>query len=282
MAKFVDIGGTNTSAFKIGTATIVVDNETNTIESDIGFGFKNSGYVSNAILKLQNLLTHDGMTITLPKGMVCKISNSRDDYDEVKNPFGTGLLKSINVITTKDYTLDLEPITEGLVQELDVFLDYSEQELFVCESDKVTSDNRDTDLLMYNVWRDTSNNKFYRSINGSWVEHYIIKVGTFVLTGPSEITHFEPAHPIDLLKLEDFVNGVGGKIKMQRQSWEASSDPITSITLEGKPCKNINNLVILIEHTEIPVSAYTIDPTGFVVTFAEAVPSGLRIDARWF
>ena len=281
MTQVVDIVGTIADSFNIGSATLIIDGTTGKLESSIGFGVKNSGYVSNVLLGVKTPLSNSGLTLTLHSGTEMLISNGRDMYNATTNPNGIGLLKSIRLLTSTDYTLTMTALATGVKKEYDIFYNNDSTALVAFERDKISSEEQQADTSLYDVWRDTNNNLFYVKSNGSWAVSHMIKVGSIILNG-SSISFIEPAMPIDFLKLNDYVSNIGSADpKWNWKEFAASSSTTSSITLTGKPCKDISNLIINVEGIQLPNSAYTLDSTGYVVTFSEAVPSGLRIVARW-
>lgn len=281
MANVVDIVGTIANSFNIGPATLIIDSKTGKLESSIGFGVKNSGYVSNVLLGVKTPLSNSGLTLTLHSGTEMLISNGRDMYDAATNPNGIGLLKSIRLLTSTDYTLTMTALETGVKKEYDIFYNNDTTTLVAYEKEKISSENEQADVNLYDVWRDVNNNLFYVKSNGSWAVAHIIKVGSVVLN-ESSISFIESVMPIDFVKLNDYVSSIGsGDPKWNWQEIAASSSTTSSITLTGKPCKDISNLIIMVEGIQLPNSAYTLDSTGYVVTFTEEVPVGLRIVARW-
>lgn len=59
-------------------------------------------------------------------------------------------------------------------------------------------------------------------------------------------------------------------------------NPVSSITLVGEPCSDVNAILVLVEHTVVPTNSYTLNSSGTVLTFTSAVPAGLDIDLRWY
>ena len=281
MTNVVDIVGTIANSFNIGPATLIIDSTTGKLESSIGFGVKNSGYVSNVLLGVKTPLSNSGLTLTLHSGTEMLISNGRDMYDATTNPNGIGLLKSIRLLTSTDYTLTMTALASGVKKEYDIFYNNDSTTLVAYEKEKISSEDEQADVNLYDVWRDVNNNLFYVKSSGSWAVAHMIKVGSVTLNG-SSISFIEPAMPIDFVKLNDYVSNIGsGDPKWNWQEIAASSSTTSSITLTGKPCKDVSNLIIMVEGIQLPNSAYTLNSTGYVVTFTEAVPAGLRIVARW-
>lgn len=281
MTNVVDIVGTIANSFNIGPATLIIDSTTGKLESSIGFGVKNSGYVSNVLLGVKTPLSNSGLTLTLHSGTEMLISNGRDMYDAITNPNGIGLLKSIRLLTSTDYTLTMTALETGVKKEYDIFYNNDSTTLVAYEKEKISSENEQADVNLYDVWRDVNNNLFYVKSSGSWAVAHIIKVGSVILN-ESSISFIEPVMPIDFVKLNDYVSSIGsGDPKWNWQEIAASSSTTSSITLTGKPCKDVSNLIIMVEGIQLPNSAYTLDNTGYVVTFTEEVPAGLRIVARW-
>lgn len=281
MTNVVDIVGTIANSFNIGPATLIIDSTTGKLESSIGFGVKNSGYVSNVLLGVKTPLSNSGLTLTLHSGTEMLISNGRDMYDAITNPNGIGLLKSIRLLTSTDYTLTMTALETGVKKEYDIFYNNDSTTLVAYEKEKISSENEQADVNLYDVWRDVNNNLFYVKSSGSWAVAHIIKVGSVILN-ESSISFIEPVMPIDFVKLNDYVSSIGsGDPKWNWQEIAASSSTTSSITLTGKPCKDVSNLIIMVEGIQLPNSAYTLDNTGYVVTFTEEVPAGLRIVTRW-
>ena len=281
MSRIVDIVGTIAQNFNIGNATVFIDENTGSLESSIGYGLKNSKYVSNIILSMQQPLSYLGLVVTLPANVEMNISNGRDIYNSTTNPDGNGCLKSTYVKTSTSTSLTLTALGSGVTKEYDVFYkNSSTPELVVFETDKIISEISSPNINLYDVWRDTNNNLFYVKSGSNWVVTPLIKVGSLVLTAGT-ITSLTPEYPCDLSNVGAYLKSmIASSLSWKRQSIAASSSTTSSINLNGV-CKNVNNMIVLIEHTEIPSSAYTLNSTGTVLSFNEAVPAGLRIDLRW-
>lgn len=273
MAQLIDIVGTISDKFSINDAVLKSDANKHTLESNVGFGIQNSKYISNAIVSMKEPLRYEGMKLILPSGMTAMYSDGRDSTNN-------NLLLSLEQTTKRDYFLNME----GFDLELDtyeVFFDNTDDTILICLRDNVFI-GEEPDDTYYRIWRKVSANLYFRKENEEWKQHYLIKVGSFDY-GTDGISSFTPCYPTDLLKLNDYVmaaGGSGGSGKVYRMEIPASDTETETITLT-KRCKKIENIVILVEHTEIPMSYYTLDRTGFIITFAEPVPAGLRIDLRW-
>ena len=281
MPQVVDIVGTIAQSFNIGNAAVLVDGSTGTLESSIGFGFKNSGYVSNALIGVKTPLSNTGLTLTLHTGTEMLISNGRDTYNASTNPNGVGLLKSIRLLTSSDITLTLTALSTGVEKTYAIFYNNDTGDMVAFDENRISSSETAPSTSLFDVWRDATNNLFKLVSSGSWTAAHIIKVGTVVLNG-SSITSLVPVMPLDLVKLNDYIANFGSEnLTWNWQEFAASSTTTSTITLTGKACKNKKNLIISVEGIEIPNSAYSLDNTGYIVTFSEAVPAGLRILARW-
>ena len=121
MPRIVDIVGTIAQNFNIGDATVLVDSNTKSLESSIGYGLKNSKYVSNVILSCKEPVSYSNLTITLPADYEFLISNGRDLYHETTNPTGTGGLKSTYVKTSTPITMTMTALDEGVSKQYDIF-----------------------------------------------------------------------------------------------------------------------------------------------------------------
>ena len=60
------------------------------------------------------------------------------------------------------------------------------------------------------------------------------------------------------------------------------STAVSSITLVGEPCYDVNAILVLVSHTIVPPSSYSLNATGTVLTFTSPVEAGLDIDLRWY
>lgn len=278
MPRIVDIVGTIAQNFNIGDATVLVDSNTKSLESSIGYGLKNSKYVSNVILSCKEPVTYSNLTITLPADYEFLISNGRDLYNETTNPTGTGGLKSTYVKTSTPITMTMTALDEGVSKRYDIFYNYTDSCLSAYETSKISYGSIQPSNDLYDLWRYTNLNKYYINNNSSWTEKQLIKICTFLLTG-NMIRYFDVTRACDLLRFDEVLS-LTDNIEWKRQSIAASSTATSSITL-NEPCKNINNMIVLVEHMEMPISAYSLNSTGTVLSFGESVPSGLRIDLRW-
>ena len=73
-----------------------------------------------------------------------------------------------------------------------------------------------------------------------------------------------------------------GTVRAFYQHIAASSSTVSSITLNGDPCLDINNMWVIVEHTVIPQSLYSLSLDGTTLNFNTPVDAGLDIDLRWF
>lgn len=73
-----------------------------------------------------------------------------------------------------------------------------------------------------------------------------------------------------------------GTVRSFYQHIAASSSTVSSITLNGDPCLDINNMWVIVEHTVIPQSLYSLSLDGTTLNFNTPVDAGLDIDLRWF
>lgn len=269
--------------------TISVDQATGTVESTNGFGIKQSGYVSNAILGFKAPASVSDMTITMPAGFNINYSDGRDVYDETSNPTGTGVLKSFNSVTDATYTVTVAPTGDDATVSCYVLYDDTAKELFYVNKDQLYYGIKvPTVADGYTVRRDSNGNEYYRLVDGSWVKHHIMRVASFDLTDGKTLENFEPCYPCDLLKLTDYLvadsggsGGGGQKGVIRSMEIPASTAETTSIALDYA-CEDKNAMLVLIEHTVVPPSTYNISANGNTLTFTTPIPAGMRIDLRWF
>lgn len=272
------------------TETISIDPQTGAVEASNGFGIKQSGYVSNAILAFKKPATMVGNTITMPAGYNINFSDGRDLYDEATNPNGMGALKSFNAVTTEDYTVEFGiPTGEDATVSYYVLYDGTVKELFYVSKDQlyygIKIPNAEDGYI---VRRDSNNNDYYRLIDNAWVKRHVMRIGSFDLTDGKTVENFEPCYPCDLLKLTDYLvadsggsGGSGGKAVVRSMEFPASTTETTSIVLDY-PCMDKNAMLVLVEHTVIPPTTYNISANGKTLTFVTPIEPGFRIDLRWF
>lgn len=272
------------------TETISIDPQTGAVEASNGFGIKQSGYVSNAILAFKTPATMIGNTITMPAGYNINFSDGRDLYDEETNPNGTGALKSFNAVTTTDYTVEFEiPSGEEATVSYYVLFDETVKELFYVSKDQLYYGIKiPTAEDGYLVRRDSNNNDYYRLVENVWVKRHVMRIGSFDLTDGKTVENFEPCYPCDLLKLTDYLvadsggsGGSGGKAVVRSMEFPASTAETSSIVLDY-PCMDKNAMLVLVEHTVIPPATYNISANGKTLTFETPIEAGFRIDLRWF
>lgn len=272
------------------TETISIDPQTGAVEASNGFGIKQSGYVSNAILAFKTPATMIGNTITMPAGYNINFSDGRDLYDEETNPNGTGALKSFNAVTTTDYTVEFEiPSGEEATVSYYVLFDETVKELFYVSKDQLYYGIKiPTAEDGYLVRRDSNNNDYYRLVENVWVKRHVMRIGSFDLTDGKTVENFEPCYPCDLLKLTDYLvadsggsGGSGGKAVVRSMEFPASTAETSSIVLDY-PCMDKNAMLVLVEHTVIPPTTYNISTNGKTLTFETPIEAGFRIDLRWF
>ena len=272
------------------TETISIDPQTGAVEATNGFGIKQSGYVSNTILAFKKPATMVGNTITMPAGYNINFSDGRDLYDEATNPNGTGALKSFNAVTTEVYTVEfVAPEGEESTISYYVLYDDTTKELFYVSKDHLYYGIKiPTAEDGYLVRRDSNNNEYYRLVDGAWVKRHVMRIGSFDLTDGKTVENFEPCYPCDLLKLTDYLvadsggsGGSGTQAAVRSMEFPASETETTSIALDY-PCMDKNAMLVMVEHTVIPPTAYVVSANGRMLTFGVPVDAGFRIDLRWF
>ena len=269
--------------------TLTVDQETGTVESSDGFGIKQSGYVSNAILGFKAPASVSGMIITMPAGFNINYSDGRDLYDENTNLNGKGGLKSYNSTTDAEYTVTVAPTGDDKTVSYHALFDETAKELFYVSKDQLyygikvpaAEDG-------YLVRRDSNGNNYYRLVDGVWVKRHIMRIASFDLTDGKTMDNFEPCYPCDLLKLTDYLvadsGGSGGgsqQAAVRSMEIPASVSETASIVLDYA-CYDKNAMLVLIEHTVVPPATYEISANGKTLTFNTPIPAGMRIDLRWF
>lgn len=280
MPNIVDIVGTIAQNFNIGDATLSVDTNTKSLESSIGYGLKNSKYVSNAILSIKDFVSVSGLVVTLPADYEFLISNGRDGYNSTSNPNGRGGLKSTYVKTATSYSVTMTALGSGVSKKYDVFYNHTNTSLVAFESGRIIASNTQPSAVLYDVWRNEKGNLFSVSNGTTWTATQLIKVCSFTLNNET-ISSLVYSYPCDLTAIEDYIKqSIIGSLEWNRQEIAASANATSSINLNGV-CTNVNNMIVLVEHTELPVSAYSLNSSGTVLTFTEAIPAGLRIDLRW-
>ena len=75
---------------------------------------------------------------------------------------------------------------------------------------------------------------------------------------------------------------ISGLSSIYSQHIAGSDSTISSITLNGAPCTDPNNMFVMVEHTVVPPTLYSLGSGGTVLTFNTPVDAGLDVDLRWF